>query len=101
MPLYGNGSLISEVDDVGTGLIILCFQISGVMPKSKHFMNRTVNISPSLLLFITSSGKLSIPEDLLFFIAFIAFTTTSRVMEAFMSNSALLSINIEMLNCLD
>ena len=65
---------MSKVDDLGTGLIILCFQMSGVIPKTKYFLKRTVNRSASLLFFITSAGRLSIPANLLFFIAFIAFT---------------------------
>ena len=63
---------MSEVDDLGTGLIILCFQKSEVMLKSKHILKRTVNRSASLFFFITSAGRLSIPADVLFFIAFIA-----------------------------
>lgn len=74
--LINGNSKGSTVNDYGISRIIPFFHISGVMPDSKHMLNKTASKLIKQSFLITSADKASIPYALLFFKDIIVSTTS-------------------------
>ena len=70
IPLYDNWSLVSAVEDFGTGVMIPIFHIFGIFPREKHLLYKTQRVCRMFLHFKTSIGISSIPVALFDFIRF-------------------------------
>jgi hypothetical protein len=66
MPLYDKGSRLSKVDDFGIGQITDLLHKVGTIPLSKQMLNKTCKKERAESLVSTSTGMLSIPQDLPF-----------------------------------